>query len=91
MAEERQKRARTCVGCGKQTDKVELIRIVRLGGGAQYDPSGRVAGRGAYVCSAECLEKAFSSRKLQRALRCGIERSDVDRVLAGMSNPAQKR
>ena len=91
MAEAKQKRARTCVGCGKQADKVELMRIVRTDEGAHYDPSGRTAGRGAYVCSPECLEKAFASRKLQRALRCGIERSDVDRVLSGMEEPAQKR
>ena len=92
MAENTRKRIRTCVGCGKRSDKVELLRIVRTGDGVALDLSGRVPGRGAYVCSEGCLASAFASRKLQRALRCGIERSDVDRVMAGMATlPEQTR
>ncbi len=79
------KRARTCVTCGKQADKVELMRVVRTSNGVQFDATGRVAGRGAYACSSECLLKAFETRKLQRALRCGIERSEMDQVIADMA------
>jgi len=75
-----------------QSDKVELMRIVRTGDGVRFDATGRVPGRGAYVCSAKCLEGAFASRKLQRALRCGIERSEVDQVMADMAtSSAQTR
>ena len=86
MTEARQKRTRTCVGCGKQSDKVELLRLVRTDDGVSFDPTGRKPGRGAYVCSAECLVSAFSSRKLQRALRCGLERSQMDQVIADMAS-----
>lgn len=83
------KRVRTCVGCGARSDKVDLLRIVRTSGGeVRFDATGRVAGRGAYVCSAKCLESAFNARKLQRALRCGIEGSDMDRVMADMATLA---
>ena len=75
-----------------QSDKVDLLRIVRVDGGVRFDGTGRVPGRGAYVCSAKCLEGAFASRKLQRALRCGIERSDMDQVMADMAtSSAQAR
>ncbi len=71
-----------------RSDKVELLRIVRTEAGVRFDATGRVPGRGAYVCSGKCLESAFASRKLQRALRCGIERSDMDRVIADMATPS---
>ncbi len=75
-----------------QSDKVELLRIVRTDEGVRFDATGRVPGRGAYVCSAKCFEGAFAARKLQRALRCGIERSDADRVIADMAtSSAQTR
>ena len=86
MAEAKVKRARTCVGCGKQSDKVDFLRLVRTEGGMAYDPSGRMPGRGAYVCTIDCLERAYSSKKLQRALRCGIERSHVDQAIADMAS-----
>lgn len=83
---------RTCVGCGTQSDKVQLKRIVRTGEGVLFDATGRVPGRGAYVCSPECLAGAISSRKLQRALRCSIERSEADQVMADMAtSSAQAR
>ena len=78
VPEVREKRQRTCVGCGLKSDKVELMRIVRIDGAAKFDVTGRAAGRGAYVCSKECLEKALANRKLQRALKCAIEKEDAD-------------
>ena len=69
------------------------MRIVRMADGSvRFDATGRIAGRGAYVCSAKCLDDALAARKLQRALRCGINRSDADRVIADMATmSAQKR
>ena len=78
VQEQAKKRQRTCIGCGKQADKVELHRIVRKpDGGIAFDASGRMAGRGAYVCSARCLENAVGKRKLQRALRCELQEDQV--------------
>ena len=68
-----QKRQRTCIACGSKADKVQLYRIVRKADGTvAFDPSGRMPGRGAYICSAKCLENAMSKRKLQHALRCDV-------------------
>lgn len=69
------------MGCGQRSDKVTLMRIMRTPEGAvAFDATGRKAGRGAYVCSLECFEKALAGRKLQRALKCGIEKEDAEGI-----------
>ena len=63
---------------GKET----AARIVRNGEGlVSFDPTGRLAGRGAYVCSEDCLAAARKTRKLERALRCKVTDEDYERVL----------
>jgi predicted RNA-binding protein YlxR (DUF448 family) len=49
------------------------VRLVRIPGGAiQVDPSGRVAGRGAYLCrDAACWSRALDRGGLPRALGVG--------------------
>ena len=58
---------RMCVGCGEMKPKKELIRIVTDSEGTvSVDPTGKKAGRGAYICkSTECLKKAGKSKKLR--------------------------
>ena len=44
---------RTCVACRQGKAKREMVRIVRTAeGGVRLDPTGKLAGRGAYVCEA---------------------------------------
>lgn len=73
---------RRCVGCGISFPKKELIRVVRLpDGGAELDPTGKKAGRGAYICrSAECLKKARKAKRLERSLEVTIS----DEIYAGL-------
>ncbi|MCG0277260.1 MAG: YlxR family protein [Thermanaeromonas sp.] len=61
---------RMCVGCKARKDKRELIRIVRTPEHeVLIDPTGKKAGRGAYICpKLECLKKAAKSRALEKAL-----------------------
>ena len=65
---------RMCTGCGEMKPKKELIRVVKNNEGeVSLDPVGKQPGRGAYVCkSAECLEKAYKSKRLNRNLETGI-------------------
>jgi uncharacterized protein len=60
------------------------MRLVRTPGGTvTVDPSGRLAGRGAYVCrTAGCLDKAISKGALSRALRTPLP-PDLRASLAG--------
>ena len=77
-----QKRQRTCIACGSKADKVQLHRIVRKADGTvAFDPTGRMAGRGAYVCSAKCLENAMKKRKLQNALRSEITTEQMQGII----------
>lgn len=66
---------RTCIGCGIQKPKKELIRIVKnQKGEIKLDKTGKLPGRGAYICdSSECLEKAERSKKLEKAFETKIE------------------
>ena len=50
------------------------MRIVRTSEGeVRVDPTGKVPGRGAYLCGAkECVALAIKANKLGRALRCEI-------------------
>ncbi len=61
---------RTCITCRRVGAKQELVRVVRTPQGeVRLDPTGKLGGRGAYVCrSAKCLEQAVKQRKLARAL-----------------------
>ena len=66
---------RKCIGCGEMKDKRTLVRIVRnKEGEISVDLVGKKPGRGAYICkSAECLEKAQKSKRLERAFSTQID------------------
>lgn len=87
MATGTNKQQRTCIVCGKQASKADLLRVVRNPSGeVSFDKSGRMPGRGAYVCSEECLTAACKKKKLDRALKTtlgsdGYERIAVDVAL----------
>lgn len=79
------KRIRTCIVCGGKSTKTALHRIVRTPDGAvAYDPTGRAAGRGAYVCSAECLDAALASKGIERALKTKVSEEDKERLARTM-------
>ncbi len=61
---------RTCVACRTERAKRELTRIVRTPErDVVFDPGGRIAGRGAYVCpDGDCLHRAIKKGALARAL-----------------------
>lgn len=54
--------------------KCELIRVVRTPEGEiRADISGKMNGRGAYLCrSSACLEKAVKRKALERALGASV-------------------
>ena len=40
---------RTCVGCREVLPKRQMVRVVRTAEGVRVDPTGKLAGRGAYL------------------------------------------
>lgn len=79
---EKRKRPRTCVGCGCESPKRGLLRVVRTpGGGVEVDITGRANGRGAYVCrSSECIAKARKKKALSRMLKTQVDESLYDEL-----------
>ena len=77
---------RQCMGCRERKAKKELIRVVRTPEGTvMLDFSGKLNGRGAYICPmAECLKKAQKSKSLERSLEVPIPQLVYERLEAEM-------
>ena len=65
---------RMCTGCSSKKDKRELVRIVKdKEGNISLDKTGKMAGRGAYLCNnVECLDKEIKTKRLEKALESKI-------------------
>lgn len=65
---------RQCMGCRERKAKKELIRVVRcVDGTVSLDFSGKLNGRGAYLCpDMACLQKAQKAKSLERSLEVEI-------------------
>lgn len=67
---------RTCVGCRQVLPKRSLIRVVRSPQGVRVDPTGKAAGRGAYVHNQRsCWETALKG-SLPHALKTELTEAD---------------
>lgn len=66
---------RTCIACREQKPKKEMTRVVRNADGEIFaDPTGKAAGRGAYICNAEeCGKKLADKKLLNRAFRTAVD------------------
>ena len=80
--------SRQCVGCRESRTKRELIRVIRTPEGqVALDETGRMNGRGAYLCRrVECLQKASRSRGLERSLKVTIPDEIYDRLEEELKN-----
>ena len=65
---------RKCTGCGEMKPKKELVRVVKTPEGEiSLDPTGKMNGRGAYLCKdPQCLRKAQKSKRIEKALSCTV-------------------
>ena len=71
---------RTCVGCREVLPKRKMVRIVRTADGVQIDPTGKVAGRGAYLHDRrECWERGLKGA-LGHALKTTLTAGDRVRL-----------
>lgn len=79
---------RKCNGCGEQKPKKELVRIVKSPDGeVSLDLTGKASGRGAYICkSAECLQKARKSHRIDKAFEMTIPNEVYEQMAAEIEN-----
>lgn len=77
---------RTCVVCRRKDDKRDLTRLVRTNAGIVLDASGKLAGRGAYLCdNPACWARAAKTPVLAKALRTAL--TDADREIIRQHTP----
>ena len=69
---------RTCIACRRVDAKRQLVRVVRTTlGGVVIDPTGKIAGRGAYICAdPACWNIALKRGAIERALRVTLTEAD---------------
>ena len=81
---------RQCMGCRERKAKREMIRVVRMtDGNVSLDFSGKLNGRGAYICpDPECLKKAQKTKSLDRSLEVPIPEEVYRRLAAEMEGAA---
>ena len=71
---------RTCVGCREVLPKRKMVRIVRTTNGVQIDPTGKLAGRGAYLHDQrECWIRGMKGA-LAHALKAELTAEDRARL-----------
>ncbi|MCI9504350.1 MAG: YlxR family protein [Clostridia bacterium] len=65
---------RMCVACRASLPKNEMLRIVKCADGEiRLDFSGKLAGRGAYICnSGECIRKLRKYRLLHKTFSANV-------------------
>ena len=82
---------RTCIACRRTDAKRGLMRLVRdADGHVALDPTGKRAGRGAYIChDPACWEQALKRHALMRALRLeGLKPEDqleLEQIARGLA------
>ena len=73
---------RTCMGCNAKKEKKELIRIVKNSNGEiNIDPTGKMEGRGTYICkNEECLNKVIKNKRITKVFEKEITNETYERI-----------
>lgn len=79
---------RMCIGCREMKEKRELIRIVKnKEGEISFDESGKLPGRGAYVCKTqECLKKAQKNKGFEKTFKSTLPEDVLSRLSEEMNS-----
>ena len=65
-------RYRMCAGCRTIMHQSELIRVCKVNDNILIDKTNQSGGRGAYICSKSCLQKAEKTKQLNRILKSEV-------------------
>lgn len=84
---------RKCIGSGEMKPKKEMIRIVRSKEGEiSIDPTGKKAGRGAYLSlTEEAIHAARKKNSLSNHLEAEVDASIYDELLSMAAKEKLKR
>lgn len=77
---------RTCIACRQVAGKRNLVRLVRTEAGVVVDPTGKQAGRGAYIHPYQtCWHAVLRSNRLEQALRTRLSEENRQALLDYMA------
>ena len=82
----KKKPQRSCVSCRTVRDKNDLLRVVVTPeGDVVYDPTGKLAGRGAYLCRNEaCITAELKkAAKLSKGLKKPLTEEEIKALFDG--------
>lgn len=74
---------RMCIACREMKPKKDMLRVVLMPDHTTYqlDESGKLNGRGAYICNdTVCLEKAIKAKLLNRAFKSNVDSNIYDEI-----------
>lgn len=71
---------RTCIGCREVLAKRQLLRVVRTAEGVKVDPTGKQAGRGAYLHDKRSCWTRGLKGALAHALKTELTKEDRARL-----------
>ena len=74
MAKTKRIPTRMCIACREMKPKSEMTRVVKNADGEIFaDPTGKAAGRGAYICAnPKCLEMLNKKKLLHKAFSTNV-------------------
>ena len=78
----KKKPQRMCVSCKTKADKKDLLRIVlQKDGEIAYDPTGRLPGRGSYLCrKEECIMIELKAKRLAKTLKHQMSDDELKQI-----------
>ena len=70
-----------CIACKSSKPKRELIRIVKNGDGIVLDKTGKLNGRGSYICNdQECMNKLIKQKVLNKVFKTNVSQDVYDKL-----------
>lgn len=74
---------RKCTGCGEMKSKKEMVRVIKTADEQIFmDLTGKMNGRGAYVCrSGECLKRAIKTKAIERSLGISVSSEVYEQLI----------
>lgn len=72
---------RTCIACRECKPKKELLRIVKNDDGFALDKTGKLNGRGAYICkSKECFDLLMKNKLLNKTFKMSVPEEEYKKI-----------
>lgn len=70
-----------CIACKESKVKKELIRVVKTDDDFTLDFTGKLNGRGAYICNNdECMQKCIKGKMLSKAFKQNISNETYEKI-----------